>query len=71
VIRPNREHPQWAGTESIAWHGKSLSNYDAVVIATNHSQIDYSQLAEWAPLIIDTRNAMNGIKGKEGQVWKA
>src|SRR5690625_2928362 len=34
VIRPTREHPQWTGTESITWHGRTLSNYDAVVIAT-------------------------------------
>ena len=72
VIKPSREYGHWAGTESVAWTRESIASFDAVVIATNHSDIDYAQLAEWAPLIVDTRNAMNG-KGttRPGQVWKA
>ena len=72
VIKPSREYGHWAGTESVAWTRESIASFDAVVIATNHSDIDYAQLAEWAPFIVDTRNAMNG-KGttKPGQVWKA
>jgi UDP-N-acetyl-D-glucosamine dehydrogenase len=31
---------------------------DGVVVITNHSQIDYVQLAERAPFIFDTRNAV-------------
>ncbi|MEX2574043.1 MAG: nucleotide sugar dehydrogenase [Balneolaceae bacterium] len=71
VIKETREHSRWAGVESIAWHGKIISGFDAVVIATNHSGIDYEELAGWAPLIVDTRNTMNGIDTKKGQLWKA
>jgi UDP-N-acetyl-D-glucosamine dehydrogenase len=33
---------------------------DCVLIVTNHSQIDYHRIIELAPLIVDTRNALNG-----------
>ncbi len=72
VIRPTREHAHWAGTPSVTWDRETISGFDAVVISTNHSDIDYDALAEWAPCIVDTRNAMNGRPGvKKGQVWKA
>ena len=72
VIKPSREHGHWAGTPSVNWDEQTISGFDAVVIATNHAEIDYGQLALWSDCIIDTRNAMNGREGvKEGQVWKA
>jgi len=33
---------------------------DCVVIVTNHSGIDYASVIELAPLVVDTRNALNG-----------
>jgi UDP-N-acetyl-D-glucosamine dehydrogenase len=71
VIRPTREHPHWAGTKSVAWNRASISHYDLVLIATNHASVDYAELAQWAPLIVDTRNAMVQSKTVPGQVWKA
>jgi UDP-N-acetyl-D-glucosamine dehydrogenase len=71
VIRLTREHPHWAGTRSVAWDRATISSFDAVVIATNHKDVNYTELAAWAPCIIDTRNAMSGIATKPGQVWKA
>lgn len=61
VIRPTREHPQWVGVRSIAWSRETVSAFDCVLIATAHGCVDYRQLAEWAPLIVDTRNAMAGL----------
>jgi len=71
VIRPTREHPQWAGEKSVAWTEKSISAYDLVLIATKHNAVDYQQLAKWAGCIVDSRNAMATVKTKPGQVWKA
>ncbi len=72
VIKPSREHGHWAGTPSVAWDEETVSGFDAVVIATNHTDVDYGQLAKWSACIIDTRNAMNGHEGiREGQVWKS
>jgi UDP-N-acetyl-D-glucosamine dehydrogenase len=71
VIRPTREHPHWAGTKSVKWNRKTISSFDAVLIATAHAAVDYQQLADWTPLIVDTRNVMAGIKTAAGKVWKA
>src|SRR3954470_7093088 len=71
VIRPTREHGHWAGTKSVEWTRETIGAYDLVLIATNHANINYLELAEWAPCIVDTRNAMAGIGKKPGQVWKA
>jgi hypothetical protein len=38
------------------------------LIATNHDCIDYQELATWASLIVDTRNAMAGIPVGPGSV---
>jgi UDP-N-acetyl-D-glucosamine dehydrogenase len=40
----------------------SVRQADCVVIVTNHSGIDYSNLAIEAKLIVDTRNALKGIE---------
>src|ERR1051325_6156739 len=71
VIRPTREHGHWAGTRSIEWKRENVAGYDLVLIATNHANINYQELAAWAPCIVDTRNAMATVQTKSGQVWKA
>jgi UDP-N-acetyl-D-glucosamine dehydrogenase len=71
VIRPTREHPHWAGTKSVKWTRKTVASFDAVLIATAHAAVDYTQLAQWSPLIVDTRNVMAGINVATGKVWKA
>jgi UDP-N-acetyl-D-glucosamine dehydrogenase len=46
------------------------AEYDCVAIVTAHSSIDYDQVVEQAPLVIDFRNA-TGTKGRvDGKVWK-
>jgi len=71
VIKPTREHPHWVGTRSVGWDRETVRSFDAVVIATNHQVIQYQELADWSPCIVDTRNAMAGVKTTPGQVWKA
>jgi len=71
VIRPTREHPHWAGTRSIGWDRATVAGFDAVIVATNHQTVNYQELADWVPCIVDTRNALAGIQTKPGQVWKA
>lgn len=63
-ILPTREHAEWTGIKSIEWNNKLVSEFDAVVISTNHSSINYSDLAEWSNCIVDARNALNGIEPK-------
>lgn len=71
VIKPTREHPQFAGRKSVEWNRATITAFDLVLIATNHSSVDYHELGDWARCIVDTRNAMAGVHVAEGKVWKA
>ena len=63
-IGPTREHAKWQGVKSIAWAEEAIKSFDAVVLATNHKAVNLTELAAWAHLIVDTRNAMNRINGR-------
>src|SRR5438093_2995826 len=71
VIKPTREHPRSAGRQSVQWNRATIENFDLVLIATNHSSVNYHELGEWARCIVDTRNAMAGLPVIPGKVWKA
>jgi len=71
-ISPTREHAAYTGQKSIEWKKEIIEAYDAVVISTNHSDIDYAELAEWSDCIIDTRNAMKDVTPKNKKhIFKA
>lgn len=71
VIKPTREHSQFAGRRSVAWNREAIQSFNVVLIATNHSCINYHELADWAHCIVDTRNAMATVASANGKVWKA
>jgi UDP-N-acetyl-D-glucosamine dehydrogenase len=71
VIRPTREHSHLAGRKSVDWNYTSITTFDLVLIATNHACVNYQELADWAPCIVDTRNAMATVPVAPGKVWKA
>jgi UDP-N-acetyl-D-glucosamine dehydrogenase len=71
LIKPTREHSQFAGKKSIRWDRRTIECFDLVLIATNHSSVNYQELGEWARCIVDTRNAMAEVKVAPGKVWKA
>ncbi len=52
-----REYPQFAGQCSVPADAAGLAAFDAVVICTDHDEIDYRALVEAARLVVDTRNA--------------
>lgn len=57
VIPMTREHADLAGRASVALTPEVLAGYDAVLIATDHDQVDYKELVKHSKLVIDTRNA--------------
>lgn len=65
-IPRTREYGDLLGMKSVTWDRQTVSAFDAVLVATDHDNIDYQSLAEWSPLIIDTRNAFakRGIVAK-------
>ena len=52
-------HEQGLELSAVSYEPK---NYDCVVIVTDHSSLDYEQLVDEAPLVVDLRNA-TGAKG--------
>lgn len=50
--------------KSIKYSLRKLKTYDLVVILTDHSCIDYDELAKNANLVVDTRNAIKSRKYK-------
>jgi len=71
VITPTREHSHWTGTKSIAWDKSTISQYDAVLIATAHDAVNYKDLGQWSKCIIDTRNVMKQVPNPAAPVYKA
>jgi len=71
VIKPTHEHSRWAGKKSIKWNRANIRSFNLVLIATNHSSVNYQELAEWADCVVDTRNAMATIPPAKAKIWKA
>lgn len=53
-----REYPDLKGYKSVPFAEIDPSDFDAILIATDHDAIDYAALAAMNLPIIDTRNAM-------------
>jgi UDP-N-acetyl-D-glucosamine dehydrogenase len=45
---------------SVPLTDEELRATDCLIIVTDHSEIDYQRICSLAPLIVDTRNALNG-----------
>ena len=71
VITPTREHAHWTGLKSVDWNRETVAAFDLVLISTDHAAVNYAELGAWAPLIVDSRNAMAKVPTVPGQVWKA
>ena len=55
-IGPTREHADWQGMRSVIWGEETIRRFDAAVIITAHSTVNYDKLAAWSDCIVDTRN---------------
>jgi UDP-N-acetyl-D-glucosamine dehydrogenase len=54
-IPPTRRHS--LALSSTPLEDSAVAATDAVLIVTDHDDVDYAKLAELAPLIVDTRNS--------------
>jgi len=65
VIPHTREHEQYQGLESVQLTQQTLAQHDAVILTTDHDDLDYEMIAASGVLIIDTRNAFRrrGLSG--------
>ena len=61
VLPLTRDHPDLAGRKSVELGEKVLQGYDAVVVATDHRNVDYALIARTARLVLDTRNVFSSM----------
>src|ERR1044072_6876294 len=61
-LRFDDAHTESSGEplNSVALTNEELQSADCVIIVTDHSDIDYKHICSLVPLIVDTRNALNG-----------
>ena len=59
------------GEKSLELNVKNIKNQDAIVITTDHSNVDYELIGKHAKLIIDTRNVMTNIKNPNARILRA
>ena len=68
--KPMREH-NITHLRSIPLTPANLRRFDCVLIATDHSNVDYDLVCRHARLVVDTRNATGGRKRSAKRVVKA
>jgi UDP-N-acetyl-D-glucosamine dehydrogenase len=56
---------------SVPLTPQSLKSYDCVLVATDHAAYDWQQVADHAPLIVDTRGALRKVGGRRDHIVMA
>jgi UDP-N-acetyl-D-glucosamine dehydrogenase len=56
---------------SVPLTEESLRSYDVVLIATDHSNVDYQRIVDHSRLVVDTRNATKAIKTGREKIVRA
>jgi UDP-N-acetyl-D-glucosamine dehydrogenase len=54
-------HYNFEHMKSVPLSAQTLSSYDGVVIATDHSIYDYGAIVDAAKLVVDSRNATRRV----------
>lgn len=70
VAKPMREH-NITHMRSVPLTPANLKKYDCVLIATDHTRVDYDLVCRHATLVVDSRNATGGKKRPAKRVVKA
>ena len=70
-LPPTRKHRAFAGRRSVPLAAETLASYDAVLIATDHDDVDYRLVAEQARLVVDTRNSLAKAGLANDRTYKA
>jgi UDP-N-acetyl-D-glucosamine dehydrogenase len=70
-IMPTREHAALQGMKSVVFEDATVSKFDAALITTDHSNVDYASLVSWSRLVIDTRNATKNVHRGRANIVRA
>ena len=68
-IPKTREHVELAGRRSVTLD--HVGEYDAVLIATDHDEVDYGDVVDRAKLVVDTRNVCEKAGVRDIKIVKA
>jgi UDP-N-acetyl-D-glucosamine dehydrogenase len=71
VIPVTREHADLAGRKSVALTAEAIAGYDAVLVSTDHDNIDYAAVVKHAKVVVDTRNVCGKAGIVSDKVFKA
>ncbi len=71
VVPVTREHAQLAGRRSVDLDPETSAGYDAVLIATDHDEVDYRMIVENAKVVVDTRNVCHKAGIESASIVKA
>jgi UDP-N-acetyl-D-glucosamine dehydrogenase len=61
-------HYDYSNMKSVPLKPETISTYDAVVIATDHSSYDYASIVDAAKLVVDTRNATRRVSRHRNKI---
>ncbi len=70
-VLPKMRHYDLPAMSSTKLTPQFLASQDCVLIATNHSEYDYSFILQHAPLVVDTRGATRGLPPGDAKIWMA
>ena len=71
AIPKTRAHPDLAGMRSISIDAQNVASYDAVLIVTDHSKVDWQLLVDAAQLVVDTRNVTARVTRAKDKIFFA
>lgn len=71
VIPSTRRHPALSGRRSLDLTEQAISEHDAAVIITDHTNIQYDTLVASVPLLVDARNATRSVQGGREKIYLA
>lgn len=70
-IEKTREHIDLAGMKSVKCSTEELEKMDAVIICSDHDNVDYDFIVQNSRLVVDTRNATKAVKQHRDRIFKA
>ncbi len=71
IIPQTREHKALTGRQSIPLDAATVASADAVLVATDHDDVDYALIGKSARLVVDTRNVFGRLGVVSTKIIKA
>lgn len=71
VVPKTREYGHLAGRTSVELSPAALTDFDAVLVSTDHDAVNYQAVADHARLIVDTRNIFARLGIRSDKIVKA